>query len=84
MTVKRPNLDPIMRRVLCVAAGFTILSSVGCASTKGSGATDPLPGADTFCRVAKPISWSSRDTDETIREVKAHNAVGKALCGWSA
>lgn len=71
-----------MRLGLMLGAAMLILSA--CASRMGSGATDPLPGADTFCRVAKPISWSSRDTDETIREVKAHNAVGKALCGWSA
>ena len=47
---------------------------------KGSGATDPLPGADTFCRVARPISWSTKDTDATIREVKEHTAAWKRLC----
>jgi hypothetical protein len=34
------------------------------------------------CAVAKPIAWSARDTDETILQVKQHNAVGAALCGW--
>jgi len=38
--------------------------------------------ADSFCLVALPISWSTKDTDETIEQVKEHNAVGKRLCGW--
>lgn len=58
-----------------------ILTS-SCATT-GSGGTDPLPGAGAFCAIAKPITWSSRDTPETVLEVKAHNAVGKRLCGWA-
>jgi hypothetical protein len=28
------------------------------------------------------MRWSDNDTDETIRQAKAHNAVGKRLCGW--
>lgn len=48
----------------------------------GSAGTDPLPGAENFCAIAKPITWSSRDTPETVLEVKSHNAVGKRLCGW--
>lgn len=71
-----------MRLGLMLGGAMLILSA--CATTTGSGETNPLPGAETFCRVAKPISWSVRDTDETIREVKSHNAVGKALCGWTA
>lgn len=39
-------------------------------------------GTGVFCRAARPISWSPADTDTTIQEVKAHNAVGRALCGW--
>lgn len=35
-----------------------------------------------FCRIAKPISWADEDTDQTIKEVKAHNAVGVKLCKW--
>lgn len=80
--MRNTRFERQMRLGLMLGSAMLILSA--CATTTGSGATDPLPGADTFCRVAKPISWSSRDTDETIREVKAHNAVGKALCGWSA
>jgi hypothetical protein len=38
--------------------------------------------ADSFCLIAQPISWSTKDTDSTIEGVKEHNAVGKRLCGW--
>ncbi len=60
---------------------FVMLTLSGCGTTTGSAVIEPVAGADTFCRVAKPITWSSRDTDETIREVKAHNAVFARLCG---
>lgn len=32
------------------------------------------------CQAFEPITWSTRDTDETIRGVKAHNAVYQELC----
>lgn len=52
--------------------------------TTGSAETDPpLPGAESFCSIARPITWSTRDTPETVLEVKAHNAVGKRLCNWA-
>ncbi len=35
-----------------------------------------------FCLEAKSISWSATDTADTIRQIKAHNAVGVKLCGW--
>lgn len=40
--------------------------------------------ADTaaFCDIARPIYWSRKDTLETVKQVKAHNAVGK-ICGWA-
>lgn len=38
--------------------------------------------AAPFCKVAEPIYWSGRDTDQTIKQAKEHNAVGKSLCGW--
>lgn len=40
--------------------------------------------ADTaaFCDISRPIYWSRKDTLETVKQVKAHNAVGK-ICGWS-
>lgn len=41
---------------------------------------NPTRYLDTSCEAFKPITWSSQDTDQTIREIKAHNAAIKALC----
>jgi hypothetical protein len=51
-----------------------------CAAMTDSGV--PIEGHASFCDVAKPILWSVRDTDATIAQVKEHDAVGVALCGW--
>ncbi len=67
----------IRRAIPCALALLFILS--GCTTMTASGATEA-----SFCQVAKPIAWSSRDTDPTIEQVKEHNAVGAALCGWHA
>lgn len=72
-----------LRRVLMLSSVTLILS--GCVSLTGSGETEvPVarPGAEAFCDLARPITWSTRDTDETIRGVKSHNALGVRLCGW--
>ena len=61
-------------RALTLIAAILTLSA--CATTTGSG------GTDVFCRAAKPVRWSVRDSDDTIRQAKAHNAVGRKLCGW--
>jgi hypothetical protein len=37
---------------------------------------------DAFCAIAHPLTWSQKDTDETIIGIKEHNAVGVKLCGW--
>lgn len=80
----KPFAKPMMR-VSTLLCATLILAS--CAPTMGSGGTDavhPTVGADTFCRIAKPIGWSTQDTDATIREVKAHNEVWKRLCSEGA
>jgi len=65
-------------------ASIVILSSTlsGCASlTSLSGPKpkhDPVP---VMCDVFQTISWNKKDTDQTIREVKAHNGVWMQLCG---
>ncbi|MFD2031685.1 hypothetical protein ACFSKM_17795 [Ancylobacter dichloromethanicus] len=53
-----------------------MLTTAGCATTTPSAATR---GA---CGAFAPINWAIEDTDPTIRQVKAHNAVGRELCGW--
>lgn len=48
-----------------------------CATTTGSAGTRPVAGA---CAAFSPIYWSTQDSDQTIRAVKAHNAAWKAVC----
>lgn len=59
---------------------------VACGTTTASNAptSQPVSSPSEFCAIAKPIIWSALDTDETIKEVKEHNATGKALCNWGA
>lgn len=56
--------------------GATLILA-GCVTTTGSVATDPTTA---ICASFRPITWSSRDTDETIKQVKAHNSVYLAIC----
>lgn len=62
---------------LCAISLLLTLS--GCASLMASSGP-----TDTFCLIALPIYWSGKDTDDTIAQAKAHNAVGKTLCRWGA
>ena len=54
----------------------------GCATMTDSSA--PIESHAPFCAVARPFLWSDRDTDETIRQAKEHNAAGAVLCRWGA
>jgi hypothetical protein len=47
----------------------------GCATTTGSVEADAVA-----CSAFEPIRWSLKDTDDTIRQVKEHNSVWKAVC----
>jgi hypothetical protein len=38
--------------------------------------------SDTFCLIAKPITWSADDTDATQHQILIYDAKGHALCGW--
>jgi hypothetical protein len=40
-------------------------------------------GTEVFCRTQAPVCWSVKDSDETIRQAKRINAIGKAVCGWT-
>lgn len=60
------------------------LPLAACTSLTASGGTDLPPEVDPVkvaCEVFGPISWSLRDTERTIAEVKSHNAAWKAICG---
>ena len=57
-----------------------LLTLPACATMMGSNVPVEAPAVDSFCAIAKPISWVDADTDATIADVKAHNAVWKRLC----
>lgn len=63
-----------------------ILPMVGsCRTISGDGiSTSDARAASILvaCASFQPITWSSKDTPQTIREAKAHNAAGKAVCHW--
>jgi hypothetical protein len=47
-------------------------------STLGAGTSTRY--LDTSCEAFRPITYSSRDTPETVAEVRAHNRVFDRLC----
>jgi hypothetical protein len=51
----------------------------GCATTTVSVGTDAVA-----CSAFEPIRWSNKDTDDTIRQAKEHNAAWSAVCGPSS
>jgi len=36
---------------------------------------------DSYCRIAKKIRWSVRDTTETITSIRRENAKHRRVCG---
>lgn len=63
---------PAMRAALLL---MPLLMLPGCATMTASVGTDAVA-----CSAFEPIRWSKKDTDETIRQVKEHNAAWLALC----
>ena len=59
-----------------VAATLFLLLLTSCASTMGTVETN-----SAVCSVWRPVTWSTKDTDQTIREVKVSNARRKGYCG---
>lgn len=55
-------------------AGLLATSATSCSTS----------GAATDCAAWSPIYVSRADvlTDETARQILAHNLTGRALCGW--
>jgi hypothetical protein len=74
-----PSMRSILsaRRAMRVALlPMPLLILAACATTTASVGTDAIA-----CSAFEPIRWSERDTEETIRRVKGHNAAWAALCG---
>lgn len=69
---------PSKTAMTLIAASLPALT--GCATTTAS--VEPTTSELRFCDGARPIFWAKRDTVETIKQVKAHNAVGVSACGW--
>lgn len=65
--------------VLALILSAAALTLSSCATLTAGGETERA-----LCSSFRPITWSTQDTDQTIREVKAHNAVGVSVCGWAA
>lgn len=69
-------MKPLSRLMLPVALSVTLSWLAACATTMAIDAIERT----VVCQIFVPIPWSSRDTDETIRAVKAHNAAHKQTC----
>ena len=41
---------------------------------------DPVRIVDTACQAYAPIEWSVNDTDQTIIQIRQHNAVYDGFC----
>jgi hypothetical protein len=61
-----------MRQMLALLLLITVTLMTGCSKTMATSGTE--------CAVWIPITWSSRDTPETIKQIKASNARRKAWC----
>jgi hypothetical protein len=59
-----------------VAVMLSLLLLTGCVTTTGTVATNSV-----VCSIWQPVTWSTKDTDQTIREVKVSNARRKGYCG---
>lgn len=64
-----------MRYALVIVLPFLL---TGCGTMMGSAGTNTAA-----CSVWQPISWSQKDTDRTITEVKVNNARRSAFCKGS-
>lgn len=72
----RKNTSP---RLVRLALPLMLLGLTSCVHTTHS--SDPSHVLDVACQAFQPITWSKQDTDDTLRQVKAHNAVYLTLCG---
>ena len=65
---------PFPRRMRAALLPMPPVILSGCATTTASVGTDPVA-----CLAFEPIRWLSKDTDETIRQAKEHNAAWTAI-----
>ena len=47
----------------------------------GCATVSTVPAVSDYCRIAKPISYDSKtDTQETVRQIEAHNSKWVCVC----
>lgn len=56
------------------------MTLAGCATMTGIGATDTERQLQRVCILWTGVSWSTKDTDQTIVDVKVNNAKRDAFC----
>lgn len=67
--LKWRGYDKPLKLTLALASGLLVAN---CSKTTAT--------SETSCTVWRPISWSGKDTPQTIGEVKLNNARQKAWC----
>jgi hypothetical protein len=70
-----PSISFARRAMRAALLPMLLLILTGCAMTTASVGTDAVA-----CSAFEPIRWSTKDTAETIRQVKEHNAAWKVIC----
>lgn len=66
----------MIRSIFVMTMALSVLANLGACARMN-------PAAHVYCEVERPISWSGKDTDLTIAQVKEHNSVYKSLCPTS-
>lgn len=75
------RLSPTSERLIAHAAPLTLVLLLILAACASRTPTPVIDGAASACVEFKPITFDRlKDTEETIREVKDHNAAWTALC----
>lgn len=64
----------LSKELLAPVLVSTLLLLSGCTTMTGTG------GTKAACLSFQPITWSKKDSPDTIKEVKGHNAAYKAVC----
>lgn len=67
---------------LRAALNLTLMSAIltGCVTTSTPTVGTKLSTTSAICNTFPAITYSSKDTDLTIRQVRGHNAAVEAVC----
>ena len=70
-----PSISFARRAMRVALLPMSLLILPGCATMTASVGTDAVA-----CSAFEPIRWSKKDTDDTIRQIKKHNAAWNTIC----